>query len=218
MSSDEASADSVLPDCNDLFRRFFKPWFSESDFQRRGYETTTRPDVTTLDELQGRPASELCGLNQADQNDVIEQVTKTMANAAISDFGSLLNLSAPFGVNWIEAIDSYYDVARIEELIARSDPADFGNDYVVTCIEIAALIGSLIKARVPEVEWLPAWPYWETSLWHPATGQIIPPTDWGIKKLSSYGWDDGLVPKIEMAIELLTKKPIHSSKVANKKR
>jgi hypothetical protein len=68
---------------------------------------------------------------------------------------------------------------------------------------LGTLIAKMMQSLVPDLEWMADSPYWESSLWHPASGHIIPPTHWAIKKFSDYGLEDGLVPKIHCAAHAL---------------
>ncbi|MEW4452052.1 hypothetical protein AB1L30_05140 [Bremerella sp. JC817] len=191
-----------LPDCDDLFQRFFAPWYSEVDLASRGFEAT-RPDLLCYGDHIGRPAAELSRLHPDAQAGVIQHLSVAMTDAAIGDFGKLVGLEPPLSGRWIQAIDQYYDEQHIAELIAESDPTDDANSYLITCIELGTLIAKMLQAMVPDLEWWAESPYWESSLWHPATGHMIPPTHWAIKKFSGYGWDDGLAPKIFAAVQAL---------------
>jgi hypothetical protein len=151
----------------------------------------------------GKPASAISPLRDAAQERFIHHLAVTMTNAAVGDFANLLELSPPVGFDWIQAIDEYYNIDRIADLIAESDPTEDGNPYFITCIELGTLIAKMIQSLVPDLEWLADSPYGESSLWHPTSGQMIPPTHWAIKKFSDYGWNDGLVPKIHCGAHAL---------------
>lgn len=192
----------TLPDCDELFQRYFAPWYTEDDLASRGFDAT-RPDMLQFSDHVGKPASALSPLREDAQERFIHHLAVTMTDAAIGDFANLLDLSPPIDFDWIQAIDEYYNITRIAELIAESDPTEDGNPYFITCIELGTLIAKTMKVLVPDLEWMADSPYWESSLLHPASGHVIPPTHWAIKKLSSYGWDDGLVPKIHCGAHAL---------------
>ena len=195
----------TLPDCDELFRRYFAPWYSEDDLSSHHFDAT-RPDMLQFIDHVGKPASALSPLRTEAQDRVIHHLVVTMTDAAVGDFGNLLGLSPPVNFGWIQMIDDYYNIDRIAELIAESDPSEDGNPYFITCIELGALIAKMIQSLVPDIEWMANSPYWESSLWHPASAHIIPPTHWAIKKFSDYGWEDGLVPKIHCGALVLREK------------
>jgi hypothetical protein len=128
---------------------------------------------------------------------------ETMTRAAASDFARALNLHGEMDLTWIRAVDAHYDTARIAELIETSDPEDFSNPYLVTCCEFGALLGNVMKALQPRLFWCPDWPYWESSLIDPVSGNCIPVFHWAVKKMSADGWDDGFAEKVGAALEFL---------------
>lgn len=193
---------ATLPHCDELFQRYFAPWYSERDLASRGFDAT-RPDVVGFPDDVGDHAAARSRLPVEAQERYIHHLTVSMTDAAIIDFSDLRQLQPPVDFDWIQAIDDYYDVERIAALIEESDPTEDGNPYFITCIELGVLIAKMLQALVPELEWLADSPYWESSLWHPETANIIPPTHWAIKKFSGYGWDDGLVGKIHCGAQML---------------
>ena len=194
-----------IPDCNELLEQYFLPWYSDQDKAARGI-TVVRPDVMQRTDWVGFSSSRISRLYPEDQLRTIEQFSTTMGNAAVSDLGRLLNLPPSVDFDWIHAVDEYYDTERIAALLQDSDATEDGNPYFIVCIEIASLIGMMMRQLVPTLEWVGESPYWETWLWNSATGHCVTPIDWAIKKLSDYGWDDGLVAKIYLIPEL-----VHSS-------
>lgn len=165
-----------------------------------------RPDVMQLPGCVGRNGSDMSPLRKADQRRCIKHLEKTMLDAAIGDLSDAIDFPVPLELSSIQAIDDHFDTTAIAKLIAASDPTEDGNPYFITCIELGAMMAAIMRNLVPELEWIADSPYWESSLWHSETGTIIPPTHWAIKKLSSYGWNDGLVPKIICGVEPLAKK------------
>ena len=192
----------TIPHCDELFKRYFAPWYSEDDLSSRGFDAT-RPDLLQYADHIGKSAFELSPLCKDDHDQFVRHLGETMTDAAVVDFGNLLGLTPPIDFNWIQTIDDYFNVDRIAELIAESDPSDDGSPYFITCIELGTLIAKVMQTLVPELEWMADSPYWESSLWHPPSGHIIAPTHWAIKKFSDYGWNDGLVPKIRCAMHVL---------------
>jgi len=192
----------TIPDCDELFQRYFALWYSAEDSASRGFEAT-RPDMLQFTEHIGKSAMAPSRLKKDDQDRYIHHLAVTMKEAALDDFSNLLQIQPPIDFDGIQSIDDYYNLERIAELITESDPSEDGNPYFITCIELGTLIAMTLRTLVPDLEWLADSPYWESSLWHPSTGHIIPPTHWAIKKLSDYGCEDGLVPKIHCAAHVL---------------
>ncbi len=51
--------------------------------------------------------------------------------------------------------------------------------------------------------WLYDWPYWESSIYDPQTGQLFPVFHWAIKKFSCYGINDGFKDKLLMCSQMI---------------
>lgn len=73
----------------------------------------------------------------------------------------------------------------------------------IICCEFGAMLGAVMRSLQPRLFWSPNWPYWESSLIDPASGSEIPVFHWAIKKMSSYGWDDGFAEKTEACLAML---------------
>jgi hypothetical protein len=124
-----------------------------------------------------------------------------MVDAARADWPTYLKVDDVVSVDAIDAFDSHWTRPRIAEVIRSSDRSDFANDYLVLCCELGAVLGEVMRLALPSLEWLYSDPYWESSLWYAPTGGRIPPFHWAIKKMSSYGVDDGLRPKLLAGME-----------------
>jgi hypothetical protein len=127
-----------------------------------------------------------------------------MLQSVKSDWPSYLDLSGEIDTAWIEAFDRYYDTNKIAELIFEADPADYSNEFLILICQFGATLGYVMHQRQPRLQWVAAWPYWESSLYDPDTGNIIPPFHWAIKKFSSYGVDDDYAAKIDCMIAVLS--------------
>ncbi len=194
---------SGLPHCDELFVRFFLPHYSVSDADRYPFGKLTRPDMMSSEYPNGTPLCEVSTLGEEGQTAICDHLD-TMTKAAISDFGRSLGLSGAADVTWLEAVDNFYNESVIGKLIKDSDPTDDSNDYKIVCIEFGLLVAHILKKSCPELCWLADSPYWESTLLHEPTQNIIAPMHWGIKKMSGYGWDDGFVEKCEMCLGLLS--------------
>ena len=60
--------------------------------------------------------------------------------------------------------DKYYDRRRVIDVVNRSEPNDLSNPFVVICCEFGAVLGYVMLNMLPGLEWLPDWPYWESSI------------------------------------------------------
>lgn len=191
---------AIIPDCDDVFSKFFDRWYDDDDRERKGF-LHTRPDMMAV-YRPGLSGSDICPLSEASRQRVLDQIA-TMLRTANSDWSAYLSVSGEIDMAWIKAIDGYYDTERIAELIRYSDPDDFSNEFVVTVCQFGAVLGHVMCQSEPRLQWVAEWPYWESSLYDPHTGYIIPPFHWAIKKFSNYGVDDGCVAKVGCMIEVL---------------
>lgn len=191
---------AALPDCDEVFSTFFDRWYDDDDRQRKGFRHT-RPDMMVA-YRSGLSALDISPLLEPDQRRVLDQIA-TMLSTAQSDWNDYLPVSGEIDMTWVESLDSHYDTERIARLISTSDPEDFANDFLVTVCQFGAVLGHVMKDSEPRLEWVAEWPYWESSLYDPITGNIIPPFHWAIKKFSAYGVDDGFAAKIQCMVQIL---------------
>jgi hypothetical protein len=192
-----------LPHCDELFLRYFNCWCDDDDRKRRGF-SATRPDMLQMDSLVGLLAQEASPLAQDSQDQVLDKIS-AMIEAAEEDWQNYLKVYGKLSLDWIEAFDEYHDRKRIQDVIDRSDPANFTNDYVIVCCEFGAALGHVLQSLQPRLVWLPDWPYWESSVFDPKTGSVLPVFHWAVKKMSEYGVDDGFAEKVQACIQLLDK-------------
>ncbi|TLD70794.1 hypothetical protein FEM03_10825 [Phragmitibacter flavus] len=191
---------ATLPDCDEVFSMFFDRWYDDDDRQRKGF-THTRPDMMVAFR-PGYAALDLSPLSDASQKKVMARIS-TMFQTCKADWPSFLPVSGDIDERWIDAFDNHFNAGRIAALIEEADPEDFANSYVVSVCQFGAVLGHVMKLKEPRLLWVPDWPYWESSLYDPVTGQVIPPFHWAIKKFSSYGVDDGYVAKIGCMLDAL---------------
>jgi hypothetical protein len=190
---------AIIPDCDEVFTQFFDRWYDDDDRQRKGFPHT-RPDMMVA-YRPGLAGSDLCPLSEESELRVLDRIA-TMLRTAGSDWPSFLEVSGEIDMSWVEAFDSYYDIERIAGLIRCSEPADFSNDFIVTVCQFGAVLGHVMRQSEPRLQWVAEWPYWESGLYDPETGNIIPPFHWAIKKFSDYGVDDGYSPKINCMVDI----------------
>ena len=126
-----------------------------------------------------------------------------MINAARGDWQEYLPVNGEIDIQWVKAFDTYYDRKRVSDVIARSDPKDFGCDYIVLCCEFGAVMGHVMRLLQPGLVWYLDWPYWDSMLLDPKSGNVIPVFHWAIKKMSGYGIEDGFADKIKKCLDIL---------------
>jgi hypothetical protein len=183
-----------LPDCDQVFMTYFDRWYQPEDRERKGFPTT-RPDAMVVESFRGispQDASPLTELGQAR----VKKMVDGMIDAARLDWPTFLALSAPVDIEWIDAFDRFHNRRRVNALIKSSRPDDFSSDFLVRCCEFGAVLGHVLLATQPNLHWVYDWPYWESAVFDPETGQIVAVFHWAIKKFSSYGIDDGFMAKL----------------------
>jgi hypothetical protein len=193
-----------LPHCDEIFLTFFDRWYRKEDRKRKGVKAT-RPDLMENSKLAGQSASQLSPFDEDSQAEIIQQIDN-MVMAAKEDWKTFLEVVEPIDINWVKAFDSYSNQSRVQELIEGSDPEDISNKFLVLCCEFGAVLGYVMRQARPSLEWLADAPYWESALFEPKKGVLIPVFHWAIKKFSSYGIDDGYAAKIKACLQLLDKK------------
>lgn len=191
----------MLPDCDDLFKKFFLPAYSESELSNRLF-SGTMPDIYKDANTINASVQELCRFDEAYSAKLTTQIHK-LFEAAQEDWSEYLPVKKPFGMSWIRAFDDYYTAEKIHELLQVSESNDNNSDYVVTACELGAVIGKQMKAMNPALHWLVDWPYWDSVLFHSPSGTKIAVFHWGIKRLSDYGLTDKLEGKITAALSSL---------------
>jgi hypothetical protein len=182
-----------LPHCDKLFARYLAPWYPDA-YARN----TTRPDMYVIAGYKGRPLDPKSLQYLPDDRLQIEkdQIGR-MAVAALEGYQSILP-STSFTIDLLDAVDRFYDRERIAELIQRSDPKDFSNDYLVSVGQFGVLLGQLFEG-MDGFGWLYSQPYFNSIIVHTPTGFGITVFDWAVKKFSEYGVDDGFAAKLQAA-------------------
>lgn len=190
-----------LGDADEMFLRFFDRWYDEDARKLKGFNAT-RPDILEVPDYVGRSVGDVHLITKAVAPKVLAQI-ETMRDAARGDWPMYMPVCLPIDITWIDSFDVYYDLACVEDLLRRSDPADSANDYLVTVCEFGAVLGSVMRNLLPRVTWLASWPYWESSIFDSTTGSVIPVFHWAIKKFSTYGIDDGFAAKLQACVQML---------------
>ena len=199
-----------LPDDYQIFSGYFDQWYNDRQRQRREF-THTRPDMIRSYGVQ-LSGSELSPLLPEGQTKALGMI-QTMYDSTRGSWADIFDLEDDLPETWIQAFDDYYDADTVQEVIDRSDPNDFSNELVVLICQLGAVLGDFFIRCQPRLQWIPDLPYWESSLYDRASGYVIPPFHWAIKKFSAYGIDDGCLPKALKCIEILNE---HKDETAHK--
>lgn len=190
-----------LPHCDDLFMRFFDPWYTDETRALKRLPAT-RPDLLTVGSFANADPNKISPLDEDGRRESARRI-QSMTAAAKSDLPKYLSVNSDVDIHWVKAFDEYHDREQIADILNEADPEDFKNVYLIACCEFGSLIGHVLADRLSTLSWVYSWPYWESSLLHAPTGSIIPPYHWAIKKMSECGVDDGFAEKIEMCLQML---------------
>lgn len=185
-----------LPHCDTLFQTFLSPWYPEEDRPQM-----TRPDMYQIAAYEGEPLNldEIQYLDKDYLQEVKELIKVTMVDGALEDYQHIIQ-SSELNLKVLDAVDKYYDRARIAALIKSSNPTDFSNPYLVSVCEFGVMLGHLFT-QMEGFDWLYSHPYFHSIVVHKETGFGITVFDWAVKKFSEYGVDDGFVAKFHAAID-----------------
>lgn len=182
-----------LPHCDTLFEKFLSPWYPED-----GRPKMTRPDMYVIENFAGQDLDKLQYL-KPDLFDYNRKQISTMVEAALQDYQHIIT-SDKLDLEVLNAVDKYYDRKRVADIIQKSNPAEFSNDYVIEVCEFGVTIGHLFD-QVEGFGWLYSHPYFDSIIVHRETGSAITVFDWAVKKFSEYGIDDGFAAKFQMALK-----------------
>ncbi len=185
-----------LPHCDELFVKYIGPGYNEDERPKM-----TRPDMYQIAAFEGQPLNlnEIQYLTPEYLGEVKSLINDTMTKAVLGDF-SFIRKADNIDFELLDAVDKYYDRAKIAQLITESDPKDFSNPYLVTVCEFGVLLGQLFR-QLDGYDWLYSHPYYHSIIVHKDTGLGITVFDWAVKKFSEYGVDDGFVAKFHAAVD-----------------
>ncbi len=176
------------------------PWYAETEPPQK-----TRPDLYRIAAYNDQPLDldQLQYLKPDRLDDAKELIQQKMTEAALEDFAFIYQ-AKQVNLELLDAVDKYFDRAKIAALIEKSDPSDFSNAYLVTVCEFGVLLGQLF-CQHEGFGWLYAQPYFHSIIVHEKTGIGITVFDWALKKFSEYGVDDGYVAKFHAAFREIKK-------------
>jgi hypothetical protein len=183
-----------LPDAHEMFQTFFDRWYDEYWREKRGADFL-HLEVVQSEELIGLSGEEACLIDEAGQLEVASMIGETLEGAT-EDWQETLELNLPIDRSWLNKFDQTHDREQIAALIEESDPEDFSSLYVMTCCELGAVIAQVLRDECSDLEWMYAWPFWDSALLHPDTGCLVYVFHWAIKRLSESGVDESLETRI----------------------
>jgi hypothetical protein len=187
-----------LFDAPELYARFFAPWLKPVERERRGADLL-RPDLLEVAAFRFVAAAELTTVAPDVAVRVGDQIARMVA-AARSDWKEFCGRHDVLSRDGLLAVDRAFDPEAVSQLQSSSDPAEFGNSLVVTACELGAVLGASLVAARPTLQWVADWPYFESTLVDRATGFVVPPFHWAIRRLSAQGAGGGLVERIGVAL------------------
>src|SRR5262245_57910979 len=107
-----------LPECEELFSKYFDRWYDDGDRRRKIYKGT-RPDLERV-YRPGIPSSELTPL-RGETLQTVSGMLEGMLGSIRGDFPTYLKVEGEISLNWIGAFDAHFDRGRIRELLDSSD-------------------------------------------------------------------------------------------------
>ena len=206
-SKNSTIATSRLPDANSLLSTYFRAYYETPSVAKfytphqKQMMYFVKPDIVELKSFLGKPAPELTDLTPKGQ-ERLRQVAES-GLAMLKASWKQLHARSDSALDLVDAFDKSFTRIRVAAVIAESDPKVSDSKVIILSQEFGQLCGAAIKERVPRLEWVYRMPPWESFLWDSKNGLRINVLDWGIKKFSSDGVDDGYVKKIEQLAKYL---------------
>ncbi|MHC5019018.1 MAG: hypothetical protein ACYTGX_02675 [Planctomycetota bacterium] len=181
-------AEAALPEAERMFERFVAPHYPDD-----GPAGQLRADAEQGLLQNGGPDLE------PELRDASQAAFAEMREAALGDLAEFLQVeAAETSLESIDAVDRFWTPGEVTALAART-AADTGeqDEYLLTAIELGIVLGEALRGLVPACEWIHDWPYWESAIHHPPTGDVVNVFHWAVNKLSASGVNESLVLKLE---------------------
>lgn len=196
-----------LPEAEWLFERFVAPHYPAD-----GPPGQLRADAEQGLFEPGASAAEACGL-EPEVRTVVEEEFAEMRDAALGDLSEFLQSQgrdveervAP-SLEDIDAVDRFWTATELLALVGRAGGR--GGDaaeYFLNAVELGIVLGEALCGLVPACRWLHDWPYWESAILHPPSGDVVNVFHWAVNRLSASGAGEGdtLVLKLNACAEQL---------------
>ena len=186
-----------IPSGDNLFATYYQPWYPP--------EYPDQPFLRTdIEEIELDPGVHIRVLSPLD-DDAQERTRNFLTQlytAAVQDFHNLLDLDGEPETNWLEQLDAHYTAERKATLFDLAEPDQFDNPVLILINQTGAIIANLLQQRIPRLQWLYDWPYWDSALFDLNTRIRLPVFHWAIRYLSS-DTDHSLSEKIEATVDFL---------------
>lgn len=187
-----------LPNAEDLFDRFVVPHYEEEDLKRHKKPIVWGDLVTTyktnLDPFHISPFA-------AETQDSIRKQLDRMVESSRGDWSRNFKIRGEPSFGWLKAFHRHWTPRRILKLIDDSSPGENGNDYMIVCIELGAVLGRVMTQSCPELKWVFDSPYWESWLYHAPTGTRVSVFSWAVKRMSDAAFEDNVAEKAQAAAQ-----------------
>lgn len=189
---------SDLPPSLDLFETFVRPWYPR-DLPEA---PLLRTDLEEIELPEGVHIRELHSLEPAERGEVLQQLA-TMTEAALEDLRALCGIEGELSPEDLARIEDHFSSELVLEVIRGSRPDELNNNWLVLSCELGAFVAWSLMRTQPRLQWLPAWPYWDSALFDLNTGLQIPVFHWAFKFMSG-DEERSLGAKRDALFDLLT--------------
>lgn len=189
----------TLPDSETLYHHFFSGWIPPEDPRT----PQLRSDLEQIELEPGQHIRVLSPLTDEGRAHIEAQLARS-TQAALADIPGLLKLEGRPTLDWLDALEAYFNPERLQALLRASNPEKMDNPYFVLCCETGALIGHLLQQQWPSLRWLGDFPYFESSLFDLNAKVMFPTFHWAVKSLSG---DERhpLKQKVQASLDFLRK-------------
>ncbi len=192
-----------LPSAKQLFENYFLLEYTPRDKDRLGLEYP-KPDIMGSLELVGKTPNDISIVTAESQTDIGE-IVQGLLDHAEATWADAFGEPDVFSLEGLAAFDQANDAAAVSSVIKRSDPLNANNEYVIRASLFGAVIGETIRHLCPRTQWVYDHPLWESAIFDPQGGAIIPVFHWAIHRLSGTGIADETTGKVLTAIDMLNR-------------
>lgn len=168
-----------IPDAETLYHHFFACWFPPEDPST----PMLRSDVEQIELQKGQHPRILSPLTEEGRELMTGQLHRTR-DAALQDLPGLFGVDGTPSLDWLDALETTFTPEKIQVILQGSNPEKPDNPYLVLCCESGALIATILQEAWKPLQWLPEFPYFESSLFDLNTRLRIPVFHWAIKAIS----------------------------------
>lgn len=178
-SPTQSDASRDLPDAETVFHHFFTPWFPLEDPR----EAFLRSDLEQIELDPGQHIRVLSPLTDEGRQRILDQIERTTRSAR-QDLSAMLDLDGEPDRTWLTRLEAHLAPETLQSLLRGSNPEKPDNPHLVLTCEIGALIAEILRNEWPTLQWIPDFPYFESSLFDLNTNVRVPAFHWAIKLMS----------------------------------